>query len=110
MNTKINPFIQTDGSKNTNPFVHLDGSDNDDGVLVITKEERQYVRGNSLYVKYKGIAIITDIDDAVSINTYNDEIHIFRRDELEPPEKKEYLILLVYNDEDIEDSYQGTGR
>ena len=107
MNTKINPFIQTDGSKNTNPFVHLDGSDNDDGVLVITKEERQYVRGNSLYVKYKGIAIITDIDDAVSINTYNDEIHIFRRDELEPPEKKEYLILLVYNDEDIEDSYQG---
>ena len=107
MATKINPFIEHEG-KNENPFVFLDGRDqNDTGVLIITREETQYVRGNSLFVPYKGIKIIADIDDAISINTYNDEIHIFRRDELIPPDQKEYLILLVYNDDGLDDSYQG---
>lgn len=107
MATKINPFIEREG-KNENPFVFLDGRDQQDtGVLIITKEERQYVRGEKLYVPYKGINIIADIDDAISINTYNDEIYIFRRDELTPPEQKEYLLLLVYNDDGVDDGYQG---
>ena len=103
---KVNPFIPVEG-KGINPVTYIDGRDQDEGVLVITKEEKQYVRGNRLYVKYKGIGITADIDDAISIDTYNDEVHIFRRDELSPPEQREYLLLLVYNDEGLDDSYQG---
>ena len=107
---KINPFIQTD-EKNLSPFVFIDGRDDDPGVLVITKADKQYVKGERLYVKYKGVGIYADIDDAISINTYNDEIYIFRHDELTPPEDREYLLLLVYNDETVENSYLGiSGR
>lgn len=108
---KINPFVQTNGEKSFNPIVYLDGRDNDTGVLIITKENREYVKGDRLYVKYKGIGIYCDIDDAISINTYNDELYIFRHDELTPPKDREYLLLLVFNDEELENSFLGmSGR
>lgn len=107
---KINPFVEVDGKNN--PFVYLDGRDEkDDGVIVITKEDKQYVRGDKLYVKYKGIGFYADIDDAISINTYNDELYIFRHDELSPPTEREYLLLLVYVGEDMMDTFIGiSGR
>lgn len=126
---KVNPFIygvQTEkevkekeaeiqaerkkqiAKKKVNPIRYIDGRDvNDDTILVITKEEKQYVRFNRLYVTYKGVTITADIDDAISIDTKMDEVHIFRHDQLEPPENREYLLLLVYNDEELEDTYQG---
>lgn len=109
---KVNPFINTDGEKNTSPIVYLDGRDSQDsGVLLISKEDKQYIRGDRLYVKYKGIGIYSDIDDVISINTYNDEIYVFRHDELTPPEDREYLLLLVFNDEEVPDTFLGiSGR
>ena len=126
---KVNPFIQNVKSqeefekkeaeikaerekqiakKKVNPIRYIDGRDvTDDTILVITKEEKQYVRSGRLYVKYKGVTITADIDDAISIDTKSDEVHVFRHDELEPPENREYLLLLVYNDEELEDTYQG---
>lgn len=110
----INPWIENIESKEDlyeKPFVYLDGRDDDEGVIIITKEDKQYVRGDKLFLKYKGISIYADIDDAISINTYNDELYIFRHDELSPPEDREYLLLLVYNDESAIDTFLGiTGR
>ena len=110
---RINPFIEDEEEikRQQQPFVYLDGRDGDTGVLIITKEDKQYVRGDKLYVKYKGIGIYADIDDAISINTYNDEFYIFRHDELSPPTDREYLLLLVYNDESLMDTFLGiSGR
>ena len=110
-NVKINPFIETNGEKSVSPIVYLDGRDNDEGVLLISKEDKQYIKGDRLFVKYKGIGIYSDIDDIISINTYNDEIYVFRHDELTPPEDREYLLLLVYNAEDCIDTFMGiSGR
>ena len=111
---KINPFIEVDSIDDIkdNPFAYLDGRDeNDDGILIITKEDKQYVRGDKLYLNYKGIGVFADIDDAITINTYNDELYIFRHDELSPPEDREYLVLLVYVNDDMMDTFIGiSGR
>ena len=115
-NTKpglISPWIEVEKKEDLyeNPFVQLDGRDGDEGVFIITKEDKQYVRGDKLFFKYKGIGIFADINDAISVNTYNDELYIFRHDELSPPEDREYLLLLVYNDESLIDTFIGiSGR
>lgn len=77
----------------------------------ITKDDRQYVRGNKLYVEYKGVKLYVDIDSEIFINTMSDEIQVFKHKELAPPEQREYLLLLAVNDNEAEDGvlYQWTG-
>lgn len=81
-----------------------EGNENE---IVITKNDPVHVRDNRLYFNYKGIAIYADIDNIIYIDKNSDTIQIIKHKELAPPEQREYLLLLVYHDEELENTFQG---
>lgn len=104
--TKVNPIIQYDESvKKINPMIK--STDRNEFQYVITKNDRQHVRGNKLCIDLKGIHVYTDIDNAVLVNTLSNEIYIYYPEELAPSEEREYLLLMVFNDEELDNTYQG---
>jgi hypothetical protein len=106
MKDKINPIIQVDDTTGKiDPIMRQ--SDINEYQYVITKRDREHVRADKIFVCINGINIYADIDDAIMVNTINNEVYIYRHEELAPAEEREYLILLVYNDENIPYTYQG---
>ena len=100
-----NPISFSDDWKSKG--IYFLGDTNNNSEIVITKNDRAYVRGDQLYFKYKDINIYTDLDNIIYINTKTDIIQIKKYKELSPPEEREYLILLVYYDEELPNTYQG---
>lgn len=86
--------------------IYFMGQDNPNEI-VITKNDKQYVVGNQLYFKYKDINIYADLDSLIYINTKTDIIQIKKYKELTPPNNREYLVLLVYYDEQLPNTFQG---
>ena len=106
MGEKKNPIIQYDESvKKINPIIK--STDRTDFQYVITKKDRQHVRGDKICVEVGGFYIYTDIDNAMLVNTRTKEVYIYYAEELSPSEEREYLILMVYIDDDMDNAYQG---
>ncbi len=106
MGEKVNPIIQYDESvRKINPLIK--STDRNEFQYVITKKDRQHVRGDKICVEIGGFYIYTDIDNAMLVNTLTKEVHIYYAEELSPSEEREYLILMVYLDDEMENAYQG---
>ncbi len=106
MGEKVNPIIQyAEGTTKINPIIKA--SDRTEYQFVITKKDRQHVRGDKICVELGGFYIYTDIDNAMLVNTLTKEVYIYYAEELSPSEEREYLILMVYHDEEMENAYQG---
>ena len=106
MGEKKNPIIQYDESvKKINPIIK--STDRTPFQFVITKKDRQHVRGDKICVEVGGFYIYTDIDNAMLVNTLTKEVYIYYPEQLAPSEEREYLILMVYNDESMDNTYQG---
>ena len=107
---KTNPIIQYDANtKKVSPI--MKALERNEFQYVITKNDREHVRGDKLCVEIQGIYFYADIDDAILVNTRTKEIRVYHPEELDPPEKREYLILMVYNDDleeaGVQNTYQG---
>ena len=108
MNKKINPIIKhnIDNNGKINPI--MDFKDRNEFQYVITKKDKEHIRGDNLFININGYNIYADIDDAILINTHNKMVYIYHNEEMSPSEEREYLILLVYSsNDDIEYTYQG---
>ena len=106
MGEKVNPIIQYDESvRKINPLIK--STDRNEFQYVITKKDRQHVRGDKICVEIGGFYIYTDIDNAMLVNTLTKEVYIYYAEELSPSEEREYLILMVYLDDEMENAYQG---
>jgi len=103
----INPLsFHDDDSWQKKPFYFMGQGENANEIL-ITKNDRVYVRGEMLYVEFEGVNIYADINSAIIINTVSKTVMIKPYKELSPPEEREYLLLLVYYDEDLDSTYKG---
>lgn len=103
---KKNPIIQYDSSvTKINPI--MKATDTNYFQYIITKKDREHVMGDKLFVEVGGFYVYTDLDNAILVNTKTKEIYIYYAEELAPSEEREYLILMVYNDDDMENAYQG---
>ena len=100
-----NPISFSDNWKKDGIYFLGDG--NNTGEIVITKNDKAYVRGEQLYFKYKDTHIYADLDSIIYINTKTDIIQIKKYKELTPADQREYLVLLHYYDEEITNTYQG---
>ena len=106
MGEKVNSIIQYDESvRKINPLIK--STDRNEFQYVITKKDRQHVRGDKICVEIGGFYIYTDIDNAMLVNTLTKEVYIYYAEELSPSEEREYLILMVYLDDEMENAYQG---
>lgn len=108
MNKKINPIIKhnIDNNGKINPI--MDFKDRNEFQYIITKKDKEHIRGDNLFININGYNIYADIDDAILINTHNKMVYIYHNEEMSPSEEREYLILLVYSsNNDIEYTYQG---
>ena len=62
-----NPISFSDNWKKDGIYFLGDG--NNTGEIVITKNDKAYVRGEQLYFKYKDTHIYADLDSIIYINT-----------------------------------------
>ena len=85
----------------------MKSTDRNEFQYVITKKDRQHVRGDKICVEIGGFYIYTDIDNAMLVNTLTKEVYIYYAEELSPSEEREYLILMVYVDDTMDNAYQG---
>ena len=96
-----------DNEEKVEDCIYFLGDGTNESEIVITKNDKSYVKGNMLCFNYKGIDIYTDLDNAIYINTDTNTIQIKKYKELTLPDKREYLLLLSYHDNKIENTYQG---
>ena len=75
--------------------------------IVISSENREYVRGDKLYIEYKGAKIYADLDQVIYINTSTDVVMIKENKKLTAPEERQYLVLLHYEEDDSNNTFQG---
>ena len=105
MKEKTEALIFSDNWKNEG--IYFLGNENNGNEIVITKNDKRYVRGNQLYVEYNGSHIYASLDSVIYINTITNVIQIDKYKELTPPDKRQYLVLLEYYNEEQENTYQG---
>lgn len=74
--------------------------------IYIDKNQKEFVKGNQLFVLYKGINIYANLTECILINTQTDVVMIKPYKEITAPEDKAYLILLVVGEDD-EQVFQG---
>lgn len=102
---KINAINFSDNWKKNG--IYFLGDENNTKEIVITKNDKQYIRGNQLYVEYNGSHIYASLDSVIYINTITNVIQIDKYKELTPPDQRQYLVLLEYYDEELQNTYQG---
>lgn len=106
MSEKMEPFYFMNEGEKVDPFYKINEGNKHE--IIITQNDRQYVRGDQICYEYKGITIFADIEDAIIVNTAMSTISIKKFKTLSPPEEREYLILLSENsDEEEENRFQG---
>ena len=87
--------------------IYFLGDETNKHEIVITKKDKSCIRGEQLFYNYKGINIYAELDSIIYIDTKNDIIQIQKHKELTPPDQREYLVLLVYYDESLSNSFPG---
>lgn len=103
-NKIIKPIIFTNKNK-IDPFYIMDEHPNDDYRFAIlsTTENGRYVVGGMLCFNYKGMDIMTDVNNAIFIDTSANTIVIKDyhkvKEEITPsdPEERQYILLLKLN-------------
>ena len=74
--------------------------------IYIDKTQKEYVKGEQLFVLYKGISIYANLTQCILINTQTDVVMIKPYKEITPPEDKEYIILLYYGEDGEDNTFQ----
>lgn len=74
--------------------------------IVIDKTKKEFVKGDQLFVLYKGISIYANLTEYILINTQTDVIMIKKYKEISNPEEKDYLILLYYGEDGEDNTFQ----
>lgn len=85
--------------------IYFMGDKSNEEEIVITSDDREYVRGDKLCVEYNGIQIYADLNQVVYINQKTNVIYIKENKKLSPPEEREYLVLLSFYNE--QNTFQG---
>lgn len=86
-----------ENDKNWNQGIHFLGDSPDE--IVITKNDKQYIRGSKLCVEFNGIVIYADLDQRIVINRKTNTVYTERIKQLAPPEEREYVLLIQYYDD-----------
>ena len=94
-----------DGESYKQQGIYFMGDKSNTHEIVITSDDREYVRGDKLCVTYNGIEIYADLNQIIYINTKNNTVYIKENKKLSEPENREYLILLASFDGT--NTYQG---
>lgn len=89
-------FFEED-DKDWNKGIHFLGDSPDE--IVITKNDKQYVKGSKLCVQFNGVTIYADLDQRIIINRKNNTVYMEKIKQLAPPEEREYVLLIQYYDE-----------
>ena len=86
--------------------IYFMGDESNEHEIVITSDDREYVRGDKLYVQYNDVDIYADLNQVIYINTKTNMVYIKENKKLSPPEEREYLVLLSFY-EGEQNTYQG---
>ena len=76
--------------------IYFMGDESSSHEIVITSEDREYVRGDKLYVTFNGCDIVADLNQVIYINIDTKVVYIKENKKLSPPEEREYLLLLTF--------------
>ncbi len=109
--TENSPFIylnSKEGRESINPIYNLDTCPNTPERFIIlrTTSNGKYVIGNMIHYNYNGLEIVTDINNAIFVDTINNTIFIREYDKVlreiapEDPETRQYIILFTPFDKD----------
>jgi len=101
----ISPVSFLPKGKKINPFYSLEDHPNDKNKFAIlsSTENGKYVIGNMLCFKYNGVEIITEVTNAIFVDTVAKSVFIkdYHRvkEEITPtdPEERQYILLMKLN-------------
>ena len=101
----VSPISFVDKSKGINPFYVLENHPNDKNKFAIlsTTENGKYVQGGMLRFVFNGVEIITEINNAIFVDTVTKTVFIKDyskvKEEITPvdPEERQYILLLKVN-------------